>query len=441
LGYMAKYYGVIGNRDHIKYHGEKRPYWEFLDEQPDGFLSSIVYARKDCPNLPMIWDCGAWSYKDSLAPKFGKYLLTPGYALYEQYMKLARPGDIIISPDHMLIDGVDLDNRREINRTYARDFILLCEGKPYKPMAVAHGMDLDERIATTKYLAGLGYGYLGVGGVAARAAQKKHVVEMISEIRKAVPGVWLHVLGLSSPLYAKAWNEIGIGSYDGSSHFKQAFTAGAFYMIVDGKLKKWQAARPGEDITAPECSCSACKMLRDDGIDTRQYGSNEHNMGRAAHNQNMLMKAQKIAINGTVVLVACVGEKRKYSTAAADLYQSDWFIKARKYAEQNGDSWAILSALHGLVAPEQILAPYEKTLNAMPAIERNVWAKRVAEEIRRTIKAGSRLVFLAGEKYRNPLTSYLKEYHIEIPMENMGIGQQLAWLKERTKKQEQMALC
>jgi len=59
-----RYFGVIGNRDYIKIKCKKRPYWEFLDEQPDGWLSSLTYRRNDIPNdRPLIMDCGAWSYK------------------------------------------------------------------------------------------------------------------------------------------------------------------------------------------------------------------------------------------------------------------------------------------------------------------------------------------------------------------------------------------
>jgi len=93
--------------------------------------------------------------------------------------------------------------------------------------------------------------------------------------------VWLHVLGLSAPQYALAWREYGVNSFDGSSHFKQAFTGGAFYLLgVGGKMVKHQAARPGEPVTAPTCECLACATLRDVDVDTRRYGSNEHNMGR-----------------------------------------------------------------------------------------------------------------------------------------------------------------
>ena len=56
--------------------------------------------------------------------------------------------------------------------------------------------------------------------------------------------------------------------------------------------------------------------------------------------------------------------------AAKDLYISDWFVKARAHVEQAGNEWFILSAEHGLVHPENVIAPYERTLNAMGIADR-----------------------------------------------------------------------
>lgn len=67
---------------------------------------------------------------------------------------------------------------------------------------------------------------------------------------------------------------------------------------------------------------------------------------------------------GTICLVSCVGTKRATPTPAKDLYQSDWFTKARTYAKSIG-SWFILSAKYGVVHPDEVIEPYEMTLNAM----------------------------------------------------------------------------
>src|SRR5205823_14100237 len=98
------------------------------------------------------------------------------------------------------------------------------------------------------------------------------------------------VLGLSAPYYYAEWRRLGINSCDGASQFKQAFS-GTFYTEQNGKLAEHRAVKLGEEPIAPSCDCQACSMLREDNIDTRTYGSNQHNMGRAAHNLNMLMRA------------------------------------------------------------------------------------------------------------------------------------------------------
>jgi tRNA-guanine family transglycosylase len=207
---------------------------------------------------------------------------------------------MVIAPDHMLIPGVDCAARRKINLANAKKFIVICP-KNFKPMATAHGETIAERVKAAVALRDMGYRYIALGGLAAQAARKQMAVQIVRDIRKAVPKVHLHVLGLSSPEYARQWNRIGVQSFDGSSHFKQAFTGGAFYTCEGAKLVKHQAARPGnaEDlgIVAPKCHCLACVKLRKEGVDTRSFGSNEHNMGRAAHNMNMLMLAQQKAMS------------------------------------------------------------------------------------------------------------------------------------------------
>jgi hypothetical protein len=421
------YFGVVGNRDYIKRRGEKRPFWEFLDEQPDGWLTSLTYRRKDLPTgKPMIYDCGAWSYKDAEIPPVNSEQVAASYAEH------APEESMVIAPDHMLIEGSDVEYRRQWNENQANLFLNDCPST-MKAMACVHGMNLDERVAHAQWLRSIGYRYIAIGGLAARASQKSLVVSWVRAIRNAVPDVWLHVLGLSSPDYMRTWREIGIESADGSSHFKQAFTGGAFFTQEGSKLSKHQAARPGNaddlGIVAPECSCTACSILREEGIDTRSYGSNEHNMGRAAHNLNMLMRAQKIAMCRKLVLVACCGPKKKGAHPAGDIYQSDLFLKSAAWAKQNGDDWAILSALHGVVSPSTVIENYDVTLNEMPVIHRKAWAETVRTQLAH--RRDDDITILAGNRYCEWITD---EFRTTRPLQGLGIGQQLQWLTQNTNR-------
>ena len=132
----------------------------------------------------------------------------------------------------------------------------------------------------------------------------------------------------------------------------------------------------------------------------------------------------------TVILVSCVSRKREQSCAARDLYVSDLFRKARRYAEASGCPWFILSAEHGLVAPDQLIAPYERTLNRMGVVDRRAWSERVAAQLAQTVPELSQVVFLAGNRYREFLGHHLtgRGVQVSVPMEGLRIGEQLSWL-------------
>src|SRR5262245_26240947 len=148
---VPAYYGVVTNRDAVWLAGRRVPIWELLDRQPDGWLTSLFYARtgKALPPGPMIWDCGAWSYKDKDVPQIGKYLVTPAHAA-ARYAALGRPGDAVVPPAHMLTAGTkrvltegDLDFRRRSNLASAARFLAYCPAR-LEPVAGCHGTAPEE---------------------------------------------------------------------------------------------------------------------------------------------------------------------------------------------------------------------------------------------------------------------------------------------------------
>ena len=138
--------------------------------------------------------------------------------------------------------------------------------------------------------------------------------------------------------------------------------------------------------------------------------------------------------DSSIYLVSCVSQKRDQLCAARDLYISDWFIKARRYAESSTCPWYILSAEYGLVPPDQIIAPYERTLNTMGVMDRRSWADHVSLQISEAVPDLKQVVFLAGKRYREILIHHLsdRDVKVSIPMERLRIGEQLSWLMQHT---------
>lgn len=134
----------------------------------------------------------------------------------------------------------------------------------------------------------------------------------------------------------------------------------------------------------------------------------------------------------TIALISCGKSKLKEPATAQRLYTGDLFQKSLAYARlRNADAIYILSAKYGLVELDQMIEPYEKTLNRMPAAEVKRWAEEVLIELRsRTDFTSDRFIFLAGDKYRSLLISHLA--HFEVPLQGLGFGKQLQFLKEAT---------
>jgi cytoplasmic iron level regulating protein YaaA (DUF328/UPF0246 family) len=135
----------------------------------------------------------------------------------------------------------------------------------------------------------------------------------------------------------------------------------------------------------------------------------------------------------TVAFVACVGKKNSTPMPARDLYTSAWFRKASAYATRTAGEWYILSAKYGLVSPDEVIKPYDETLNRMPAAARRAWAKRVMDDLTQRLEPGDEVIILAGQRYRADLLDPLRQMGctVQIPMQGLRIGEQLAWLNRQ----------
>src|SRR6185369_16479989 len=103
------------------------------------------------------------------------------------------------------------------------------------------------------------------------------------------------------------------------------------------------------------------------------------------------------------------------------MYVSDLFRKARSYAERRG-RWFILSALHGLLEPSAVIAPYDVTLKKMSPAKRKEWGQKVRQQMEAAELIGLPLVALAGADYVKPLVD--AGLDVTQPMKGLGLGKQ-----------------
>jgi len=132
-----------------------------------------------------------------------------------------------------------------------------------------------------------------------------------------------------------------------------------------------------------------------------------------------------------VLLLGCVKLKASSPQQAKDLYVSNLFLKRRGYADQRGLPWFVLSAEHGLLRPDDLVAPYDVELKAQPASYRRVWGAWVIERLRREVGTltGVRLEVHAGDAYAEALDEPIAASGAELirPLQGLMLGEQLAW--------------
>lgn len=128
-------------------------------------------------------------------------------------------------------------------------------------------------------------------------------------------------------------------------------------------------------------------------------------------------------------LVACSKMKRMWPASAQDLYTSPLFHAAHAYCERTYDSWYILSAKHGLVAPATAIEPYDVTLSRMTAAEREQWYRTTLGDLNRLqLSERDTLYVHAGQLYRGWIDRW-GVCPVEVPLEGLGIGRQLQWYR------------
>src|SRR5947209_4402133 len=106
----------------------------------------------------------------------------------------------------------------------------------------------------------------------------------------------------------------------------------------------------------------------------------------------------------TIGLVGCAQTKAYSPGPAAQFYTSALFRKAAEYCRRQYDRWFILSARHGLVAPQQVITPYDESLVGKPRTLREAWAIGVVTALRQRGLQRQRFFIHAGRSYADVLT-------------------------------------
>ena len=135
------------------------------------------------------------------------------------------------------------------------------------------------------------------------------------------------------------------------------------------------------------------------------------------------------------VLVGCGSKKRSTASKAKDLYTSRYFKWKRRFAEIYGDDWHITSAEHGLLDPDTVIEPYDKSLTNMDPAARRAWGSDTSEELQGLEwEHVDVVILLMGQLYIEPIEPTLETFPVTIgyPFDHTsGNVEQEQWLEKR----------
>jgi hypothetical protein len=129
-----------------------------------------------------------------------------------------------------------------------------------------------------------------------------------------------------------------------------------------------------------------------------------------------------------VGVVACGSAKRPVPAPAAQLYTSHLFRASAAFVQTHATEWVILSALHGIVSPNTVIAPYETSLRDMNAAERKAWARMVQRQLAERYPDTTEYVTTAGKLYRAALPAD-RTFCPWTERPDMRFGHQMHWMK------------
>jgi hypothetical protein len=233
-----------------------------------GFSNIKKYLRVDRIGLPVLGDCGAFTYVNEKTPPLSALKAVSHYHLLGF--------DYGISVDHICCETVtvekgkekefkfvdlketgrgklkltlsteELEERRQISLKNAREFLKLSKNASFIPVGAAQGYSVETYIDSVKELLRFGYTFIAIGGLVPRKTD--FIRELLKKLSSEVDleGVKIHLLGVLREELLPEMAGYGIYSFDSASYLRKAWLkAKENYLGVD---YRWYSS-----VRVPDC--------------------------------------------------------------------------------------------------------------------------------------------------------------------------------------------
>lgn len=133
-----------------------------------------------------------------------------------------------------------------------------------------------------------------------------------------------------------------------------------------------------------------------------------------------------------LVLIEDTRQQLDEAAPAAELFTGEVFQRARTYAKASGAPWFILSAEYGLLAPDQVVAPYDRSMATVPTAYREAWGPWVLARLE-TMVGSVRRMRIEVHAISNAASEGLRRQLLGSgalvlePLRGLSIPDRIAW--------------
>ena len=142
-----------------------------------------------------------------------------------------------------------------------------------------------------------------------------------------------------------------------------------------------------------------------------------------------------------IALISCTSSKKDYVCEAKELYSKSLAFRLEyEIAGKIAEKVYILSAKHGLVSPDTVLAPYNYTLINKPQNIKVQWSNNVLKQMKQQVSLeNDEFIIFTGKDYYEYLLPSIKNYW--LPLKGMRQGERIPVLRNLLAFENGTNLC
>lgn len=142
-----------------------------------------------------------------------------------------------------------------------------------------------------------------------------------------------------------------------------------------------------------------------------------------------------------IALISCTSSKKDYECEAKELYSNSLAFRLEyEIASKIAEKVYILSAKHGLISPNTVLAPYNYTLINKPKSVKVKWSNTVLNQMKQEVSLeNDEFIIFTGKDYYGYLLSSMKNYW--LPLKGIRQGERIPALRNLLAFENETNLC